>query len=147
MTTIPEQMIAEAKKLVGVRYKDKGRDEYGCDCAGLIIMVAHRLGISDYDTLDYSRRPNEAEMRREMKRIPQIELLPNKWDWQTGDLGVFSDGGNAIHLGFLEVDEQGRWYVIHSWARAHKVVRSETSRTDLETNLNLRLRRVYRYKG
>jgi len=144
--TIQEQMIVEAKKLLDVRYKDKGRDEHGLDCAGLLILVAHRLGLSDYDSLDYTRRPIEAEMRREMKKIPQIKILENKWDWQNGDLGVFADEGNAVHLGFLEVD-QGRWYLIHAWARAHKVVRSETSREVLEHDKKLRLRRVYRYTG
>lgn len=144
---IQDDMITEAKKLVGVPFKDKGRDEFGLDCAGLLILVAHRLGLSDYDTLDYPHRPNEAKMRSEMKRIAQIEPIPNKWSFKNGDLGVFSDEGFAVHLGFLEIDDKGKWFIIHAWARARKVVRTKTTRDSMQNYMHLKLRRVYRYTG
>lgn len=143
--TIQQAMIDEAKKLLDTPYKDKGRDEGGIDCAGLLIVVAHRLGISDYDSLNYARRPDPVELKREMNRISSLELLRNKWEWQNGDIGVFRTATHPVHLGLLEV-ENGRWYVIHSWAPARKVVRTEVTREDLN-DPRMRLTRVYRYKG
>lgn len=146
--TVQADMIREAKALEGIKYKDKGRDVIGgLDCAGVLVTVAHRLGLSDYDSLDYSRRPNAVELKRELDRIAQLEMIPNKWDWQSGDIGLFSTDSHPVHLGFLERDEMGREFVIHAWAPARKVVRSEVTRDDLQNNPKLKLRRVYRYKG
>lgn len=146
--TVRDDMIREAKTLLEVKYKDKGRDVIsGLDCAGVLIAVAHRLELSDYDSLNYSRRPNAIELKRELDRIAKLEMLPNKWEWQTGDIGLFSTDSHPVHLGFLERDEMGREYVIHAWAPARKVVRSEVTRDDLQNNPKLKLRRVYRYKG
>lgn len=146
--TVQDDMVEEAKRLVGIKYKDKGRDTIaGVDCAGLLVMVAHNLGLSDYDSLDYSRRPNAIELKRELNRIANLEMIPNKWDWQSGDVGLFSTDSHPVHLGLMERDEQGREFVIHAWAPARRVVRSEVSREDLEGNDKMKLRRVYRYKG
>lgn len=145
--TVQQDMLAEAKKLIGTPYKDKGRDEGGIDCAGLLVLVARRLELPHYDSLDYARRPSPIELKRVLDNMPQLERLADKWAWETGDIGNFSTDSHPVHLGILERDEADRWFIIHSWAPARKVVRSETSKEDLVNYTKLKLRRVYRYKG
>lgn len=138
MSTLEHRVVAEAKTWIGTPYKHLGRDRFGIDCAGLIIKVAHALGISDYDTSNYSRRPNPQEFLRELRgkmdRVPKGELAH-------GMVGVFREPSHPCHVGIFERDEDGRLFIIHSYAPARKVVREPLTEDRMS-----RLLMVFRYR-
>lgn len=115
MTTRAE-VIAAAETWLSVPYKDKGRNRFGIDCVGLVILVANETGLSDYDTINYPRRPNSHDFLREMKghlsRKPKDAALP-------GDIMMFRGPRIPCHLGIL--DACGN--VIHAYMPHKKVTR------------------------
>jgi len=139
-----DRIVEEAKKCIGIKYKDKGRDEFGLDCAGLLSFVANKVGIPHYDTLDYPRRPNSVHLIQGLSKTPQLSLLRMKWDFQNGDMGLFSTPSHPVHLGVLEKNDKGS-FLIHAWAPARKVVRFQVTKDTLMLPA-LRLRRVYRFE-
>ena len=50
------RFVAAARELVGVPYRHAGRNGYGIDCGGLIILAARRAGLlpPDWDVPPYS---------------------------------------------------------------------------------------------
>jgi cell wall-associated NlpC family hydrolase len=49
-------IVAAARTYLGVPWRHQGRTRAGLDCAGLIVMVARDLALSDYDSTAYGRR-------------------------------------------------------------------------------------------
>lgn len=50
--------IAEfAQSLVGIDYRFRGRDRFGIDCVGLLILVAERFGVPYRDSRKYPPHP------------------------------------------------------------------------------------------
>lgn len=132
-----QDIVDEAKTWLGVRYKHAGRDRYGIDCVGLPIKVAHGLGLTTYDTTNYSKRPNASELRRELRgHLEQVHVR----DARHGDVLVIPAPHSPVHMGILEVDERGDEWLIHAWASARQVVRESLP------NKN-HVRMAFRYPG
>lgn len=55
--TIREQLVTEAKKLIGVPYLHYGRSDKGLDCFGFLWLVYHKCGIdfASFDGRSYGR--------------------------------------------------------------------------------------------
>jgi cell wall-associated NlpC family hydrolase len=58
MDTTPEHVVAAARAYLGVRWHHQGRSRAGLDCIGLIVRVAHDLGLSLADVHGYGRHPD-----------------------------------------------------------------------------------------
>ncbi len=57
------QVIEEARSWIDTPFVHQGRAKgRGADCVGLIIGVAHRLGISSFDYRAYGRQPQPEQM-------------------------------------------------------------------------------------
>ena len=64
MATSRSDIVAAARAYLGVPYMHQGRTRHGLDCIGLVIRVAHDLGLSDYDIDGYKRVPSGRRMER-----------------------------------------------------------------------------------
>lgn len=129
--------MAEANKHVGVRWRHLGRDPAtGLDCAGLIIRVACDLGIVDYETTAYSRRPNSNEFRRVMLEAGMISVAPR----EHGDVLRLAAPKWPVHVGILEIDDAGVEWLIHAWADARMIVREHLTATK-----QLQIREIMRF--
>jgi cell wall-associated NlpC family hydrolase len=53
MMTMREQIVEEARKYLGVRFRHQGRTVAGIDCAGLILNVGNDLGLIEYSETGY----------------------------------------------------------------------------------------------
>ncbi len=132
-------MVKEALTWVSVPYRHMGRDrKSGVDCAGLIIKVAHETGISEYDSLNYGRRPIPQDFIREVRH--------NMDDITTteaghGDVGIFAEPKHPCHCGIIDVDSDGQRWIIHAYAPRKMVVR-ERMTADRERNML----RAFRYR-
>lgn len=133
MTTRAD-VIAEARQWLGVRWHHQGRSRAGVDCVGLAIKVAHALGLSSFDVIDYSRQPDPVMMRallaEHMDAIPVAGALP-------GDLVLMRFEIAPQHVAFLS--DIG---IIHAYAQARKVVEHR-----LDSQWQSRIVGAYRYKG
>jgi cell wall-associated NlpC family hydrolase len=112
-------LIKEARRWIGVRWRHQGRDfERGVDCAGLLICVAARLGLNLVDRRSYGRRQSGALLMQDLHE--QLKYISVSY-YNNGDIGVFSEKGYPVHLGFL-VRSKGQNSVIHAHARRRRVV-------------------------
>ena len=120
-----DDLVRAARGWVGIPYRDKGRNRLGVDCVGVLIKSAHEVGITDYDTLNYPRRPVPQDFLRELKGL--MDRI-QKRDAGHGDVMVFREPRHPCHVGILDIDERARMHVIHAYAPARKVVREPMSR-------------------
>lgn len=126
--TTRQDIVAAAKNWVGVPYRHMGRNHYGVDCVGLIIKVAHDVGLTTYDTTNYPKRPKAADLLREMRNY--LQQVP-KGEAGPGDILVIAAPSSPVHMGVLEVDERGQSWLIHAYAPARKVVRESLGDRDV----------------
>ncbi len=115
------QIVAEAEKLLGVKWVHQGRSaQHGVDCVGVPVVVALELGLVDKaPRADYPKRPNGTFLAR-FRASGLIEIPP--CEAQVGDVLVFVDRNAPApcHCGIL-TELYGEPAVIHACAAARKV--------------------------
>ncbi len=62
MQTEAMDIVTEARTWIGVRWQHQGRSREGVDCAGLVVKVAHKLGLSEFDIANYERHAVDETM-------------------------------------------------------------------------------------
>jgi NlpC/P60 family putative phage cell wall peptidase len=108
-------IVQEARTWLGTPYHHQGRvRSAGVDCIGVVIGVAHALGLSEFDTRDYGRIPNGNMMRAMlMQHLDSVPL----WEHQAGDIGLFTFVKEPQHVGIFT--ENG---ILHAYADAKQCV-------------------------
>lgn len=113
-----ERIVATAREYLGVKFKHQGRVRAGLDCIGLVIRVAHDLGLSDFDTTDYSRIPDGVRLRagldQHMDRMPVALVRP-------GDVLLMQFETQPQHVAIVADYAHGGLSIIHALATARKV--------------------------
>jgi cell wall-associated NlpC family hydrolase len=84
--------------LIGIPYKDHGRDESGMDCYGLILEIARRRGIH---LRDFWYDPKRYENITSYKLLPVHQVA----DWAPGRV-VEIDYKGRLHLGYVLDDQR-----------------------------------------
>ncbi|MCP4102774.1 MAG: hypothetical protein GY750_15350 [Lentisphaerae bacterium] len=134
MQKIRQSIVDEARSWLGIPFKHQGRTIDGVDCVGLVIVVAHALGLSDFETHQYSRHPSPTMMGRildaEMVRIKISEALPGDVYW----MRFFKD---PQHLAIIS--DKG---IIHSFSNVKKVTEHR-----IDKRWKNRIMGAYRFKG
>jgi cell wall-associated NlpC family hydrolase len=121
-----DEIVARANEYVDTPWRHQGRlIGHRIDCAGLFICVAQDLGISDFETDRYSRRPNRQEFRRAMLEMGCTPVVHA----EQGDILRMAAPKWPVHVGIYEVDAAGVDWVIHAYAPARKVVREHLTET------------------
>jgi cell wall-associated NlpC family hydrolase len=115
----PFDVVAQARKYLGVRWQHQGRNRHALDCAGLIVRVAHDLRLSDFDFIDYDRRPFADTMRTVMSAncISLEGHAP-----APGMVALMRFEREPQHLGFVTDYPFGGLALIHAYAISRKVV-------------------------
>ena len=113
-----DQIVAEARTYLGTPYHHIGRLKgVGVDCIGLVTGVAQALGITYYDLLTYSRRPDGVTLMREFEKNL---IKVTKEEGRAGDIGAFWFVGKAklpCHAGIFT--DHG---LLHTYTNSGKVV-------------------------
>lgn len=112
-------VVAAARLWLGTPFCHQGRRRgVGVDCVGLVIAVAHELGLSDFDITGYARRPDSdllARLAHElMQPIDPAAARP-------GDVLLIAIEGRAQHLA-IRSDLAGDPAIIHAHAPRRRVV-------------------------
>jgi cell wall-associated NlpC family hydrolase len=125
-------IVRIAREYIGMRFVHQGRGQTakvngrpvgGIDCAGLIVVVGHRVGVvpEDVDVPVYHRTPDGKTIREMLtthgRHVPLREAKP-------GDILVFKWPTSRFpqHMGFLSELPDGRPGLIHSFFDVMKVV-------------------------
>ena len=117
-----EQIIAEAVKWLETPWRHQGRTQRGLDCAGLIIRVGNDLQLIQYDVKAYPRHTHRDAFIRHFKAVLKEKTVPQRLK---GDVVLFRDGIYACHCGIIDLDADGKEFVIHAYEVRKKVVREE----------------------
>lgn len=128
-------IVAEARRWIGTPFRHQGRVlGVGVDCAGLVIGVAHALGLSSFDYTQYGREPANGLLldicERHLNRMPLLDARP-------GDIYAMRFGAEPQHLAI--VSDYG---IIHAYAPAGKCVEHR-----MDDVWRRRIVRAYRYRG
>jgi cell wall-associated NlpC family hydrolase len=113
MTVTRQDIVAAARGYLGVRWHHQGRSKAGVDCLGLVVVVAHELGLSTADSTDYGRLPDGMRLRNELARHLEFVRGPG----EPGDVLLFRFERRPMHVGI--VSDIG---LIHAFANLRKVV-------------------------
>lgn len=132
-----QDVVAEARTWIGTKFHHQARVKgAGVDCAGLVIMVAQSLGLTDFDITDYGRIPDGVTIRdlldEHMDRVP--EALP-------GDVMLFRYTLLDQHMA-IRAALDGRPTIIHARGDVGRVVE-----TGFDRLWQRRAVAAYRYRG
>jgi len=130
---IPAQAVAAAAlEWRGVPFAHQGRSRHGIDCAGLITVIGHQLGVLDYDTTNYGRMPDARRFLHLLR-----ENLDECADMAPGSVLSMAFGAVQMHLGIVVYSDR----FVHALA-GHGVIEST-----LTAQWDRRVRSVWRYRG
>jgi cell wall-associated NlpC family hydrolase len=117
--TKPQQVVDQARGYLGVRWQHQGRNQHALDCAGLVVRVAKDLKLSDFDFIDYDRRPFANTMATVMS-ANCAELTGHRLE--PGMVALMRFDREPQHLGFIGDYKFGGLSMIHAYAWSRKVV-------------------------
>lgn len=129
-------VIRCGRAYLGTRYAHQGRSAAGMDCAGLVIRVAHDLGLSRFDTTAYGRIPRGDHLRELMDA--HCTLVTER---QPGTVALMKFEAEPQHLAFVTDHPQGLG-LLHALAANRKVVEHR-----MDSLWSSRILAVYRLPG
>lgn len=111
MTVTREQVIEQARRYLGVKYQNQGRDFNGVDCGGLLLVIGRELGLTELEHLGYSNSPDGETFERLLN-----ENCDPVDDWlhpQLADV-IACDYGKGLQHTALVTTLEPRLTVIHA---------------------------------
>ncbi len=134
MNPTGEDIVSAARHYIGTPFRHAGRNEHGVDCVGLVLVVAYRLGISQYVPRPYARLVDPDELRAEVEEV--CDLIPSE-EKRPGDILLLRVGGVPQHLGIYAGET-----LIHAFNTVGRVVEAPYSGQWEDRTAD-----VYRWKG
>lgn len=137
-------ILAAAQSELGTPFRHQGRTPGGAlDCAGLVIVVAEKLGADYVDQQGYSRYPSDGLLESALDAQPCLRRVALV-DMQPGDVLLMRFNSDPQHLAIFagRSDVYQAEGIIHAWLQARKVC--EHVLTD---EWRSRIVRVYRFRG
>ena len=139
--TTRQDVIKETREWIGTRYKHLGRVKgVSVDCVGLIIGVGRALGLSGFDTADYSQLPDPVVMKKHLdNELIRIELS----EAQPGDILWIKWIQSPQHVAIISGrDDEGNQKMIHAYAEIRRCAEHAISELWRQ-----RVVAAYKYKG
>lgn len=139
-----QQVIEAAQSYKGVKYAPQGRSrEHGLDCVGHLIVVAHDIGYTDFDFLEYGFNPDGETMDRLLGE--HLDKLDKVEDALPGDVLSMDFGNAPQHCGIItKISPRGvpYWVVVHSTVNYGVVEGRLFSRYLHSAKASYRIRRI-----
>lgn len=142
MTTGAE-VVAEARACVGTPFVHQGRlPGVGVDCAGVVICVARRLGLTDYDFRGYRPQPDGHTLAAQC--AGQMRALGAGEPARAGDVALLRFLQLPQHLAIVsEVDAAGQpARIVHAYQPLGRCVEHV-----VDARWRRRILRLYRLPG
>ena len=137
------EICTAARQFIGCPWRHQGRSREGVDCLGLVLLVAHELALTDFDTRDYARQAKDESMleqcREHLIEIQRVEARP-------GDVPVMRFGTNR-HIGFFGDYVHGGLSIIHAFSHSPRKVVEHRFSDDWLRGYKASLLAVFRFPG
>lgn len=137
------EIVTAARGWSGVRWLHQGRSRDGVDCLGLVLVVAHDLGLTDFDTRDYARQAKDESMleqcREHLVEITRAAARP-------GDVAVMRFENNR-HIGIFGDYVHGGLSLIHAFSQAPRKVVEHRFSDDWLRGYKASLMSCFRFPG
>lgn len=131
-----DEAISAARECLGTPFHHQGRIKgIALDCAGLIVSVAHDLGLEYIDQQGYGRDPYKDLLRTALNEQPCLTVVPLD-QMQAGDVLLMRFGREPQHLAIYTGSG-----IIHSFETVGIVCEH-----DLTEVWRRRILAVYRFK-
>src|ERR1043165_8485093 len=118
----PEQIIIEARKLLGLPFRHHGRGPFAYDCLGVVLRVAWSTGLApeSFDFTDYTQNVADYELEQHLNASPYLERLSSWREAQPGDILLqrFHNNLPASHLIVISDRQRDSLWGIHASRRA-----------------------------
>lgn len=112
-TTGPAAFVAQARKLLGVRWRHRGRKPWAVDCIGLVAVAGRAAGLLAEDETGYGREPWEDRLRQGC-RARWGEPLPID-QAKPGDIAILRwTPGEPSHMAIVGDHPDGGLTLIHA---------------------------------
>lgn len=121
-----DKIVAEARTWIGVPWKHQGRTRIGIDCVGLLVVVLHKLKLTDYDFQAYGRRSQGREFLYHFERRAERKPLNSE---QPGDILLFRDKQFPCHAAIV-ASMNNTLTIIHAHALRRAVVEDRLNQGD-----------------
>jgi cell wall-associated NlpC family hydrolase len=122
-----DQIIAEARTLIGLPYRHLGRGPFAVDCLGVLIHVLKASGLApaDFDFTNYGRVTADYELEQHLDEADQLERLATWHEAQPGDvlLQRFRKNLPASHLIIVTAKRNTSLWGVHAGRRGVVEVR------------------------
>lgn len=115
----PRQVVETARSYMGVRWLHQGRTRRGLDCAGLVVVVAHELGLTSFDTASYGRMPEGGRLRALLRE--HCHELPGLAP-RLGLLALMKFAAEPQHLAIVGDYPLGGFSLVHALTHSRRVV-------------------------
>jgi cell wall-associated NlpC family hydrolase len=105
------RFVEEARKLIGARWRHRGRTSWAVDCIGLVAVAGSRCGLLAADVRGYGREPWDDQLRAGCRQ---------RWgepvaDIQAGDVALIRWAhGEPSHLAIVGDHPDGGLTLIHA---------------------------------
>jgi cell wall-associated NlpC family hydrolase len=109
----PEEFVRQARKLLGAKWRHRGRKPWAVDCVGLLALAGAKSGLVAADVEGYGREPWDQLLERGCRErwgdpVPLEQA-------RAGDVAIFRWGrGEPSHIGVLGDHPEGGLTLIHS---------------------------------
>jgi cell wall-associated NlpC family hydrolase len=137
------EIVTTARQFIGCPWRHQGRSREGVDCLGLVLLVAHELALTDFDTRDYARQAKDESMleqcREHLVEIPRAAARP-------GDVPLMRFGNNR-HIGFFGDYVHGGLSIIHAFSHSPRKVVEHRFSDDWLRGYSASLLSVFRFPG
>lgn len=116
-----EQLIAAARRRIGLPFLHQGRTDNGADCIGFAGLILADIGIALPPLrTDYGRTPSAKKLESELVRflgepIPLVSMEP-------GDIVSMKWFAESNHIGLVTPHPERRFGLIHSYKNATRVI-------------------------
>lgn len=116
-----QKVIEEARSFIGCKWRHKGRNRFGIDCAGIVVCSYRAAGVEVYDQKHYGREPWKNGLDEHLEKTFGKRLDKN--DMKAGDVAViwWNEVPAPSHLGIIASHPSGKLSLIHSYSQ-HNVV-------------------------
>jgi len=131
------KIVEAARSFIGAPYRHKGRNRFGIDCWGLVVLSGRKADVSYADSMDYPSRPTFKDTFRIVQCILTAVPMSNL---AHGDVVAINAPAHANHLGIVEIDEYNIMWIIHACQRSKMVVRQQ-----VDFRFAQKFNRVYSY--
>lgn len=115
-----DEVVAEARRYLGVPWRRHGRSEHGIDCGGLPLVVGRAFGEKLEDIAVAARAVPPGETLR-MLAVNLVQR-PTVARLAIGAVAVFAERNDARHVGIIARLKSGAWTLINAHAGTRRVV-------------------------